>query len=155
MPYLIDGHNLIAHIADISLDDPNDEAKLVQRLQGFAARMRTECVVVFDHGIPAGASRMGNRAVRVIFASHTSSADNIMIDRINKERNPRMWTAVSSDNEVLNVARRRRMQVLRSSQFSELMRTAKPPPKPGREEAPDLHLSKSEVDEWLDLFSKE
>ncbi len=33
MHYLIDGHNLIAQISDISLDDPDDEAKLVLRLE--------------------------------------------------------------------------------------------------------------------------
>ena len=35
MPYLIDGHNLIACLPDISLDDPNDEAQLVNKLKGF------------------------------------------------------------------------------------------------------------------------
>jgi S-adenosylhomocysteine hydrolase len=34
MPYMIDGHNLIGKLPDISLDDPNDEALLVQKLAG-------------------------------------------------------------------------------------------------------------------------
>ena len=38
MPYLIDGHNLIAKLPDIDIADPNDEAKLVTRLRGFAAK---------------------------------------------------------------------------------------------------------------------
>ena len=37
MNYLIDGHNLIGQLPDISLDDPNDEALLVQKLSGFCA----------------------------------------------------------------------------------------------------------------------
>ena len=54
MPYLIDGHNLIACLPDIDLDDPNDEARLVNRLKGFAAKARSKCIVVFDHGLPGG-----------------------------------------------------------------------------------------------------
>ena len=40
MHYLIDGHNLIAHLADIDLEDPNDEVKLVLMMRGWAAAGR-------------------------------------------------------------------------------------------------------------------
>ena len=152
MPYLIDGHNLIGNLPDIELDDPDDEAKLVQKLVGFVARTGKTCVVVFDHGLPGGASKMSTRGVRVVFASSNSNADRVMIDRIHKERNPRQWIVVSSDNEVLSNALHRRMQTMKSAQFSIAMRTAKPAPKPGREEAPDLRLSADEVDEWMQIF---
>jgi len=33
MPYLIDGHNLIAQMPGFSLSDPDDEARLVLRLR--------------------------------------------------------------------------------------------------------------------------
>ena len=33
MLYLIDGHNLIGQMPGLSLDDPHDEAKLVERLK--------------------------------------------------------------------------------------------------------------------------
>ena len=58
MTYLIDGHNLIAQFPGMSLDDPNDEAMLVQKLSGFVARSKRRCVVVFDYGLPGGKSRM-------------------------------------------------------------------------------------------------
>ena len=41
MFYLIDGHNLIGQLADIDLDDPNDESLLVQKLNGWTSRTRT------------------------------------------------------------------------------------------------------------------
>ena len=37
MPHLIDGHNLIASLPDIGMDDPNKEAKLVNKLKSWAA----------------------------------------------------------------------------------------------------------------------
>lgn len=152
MPYLIDGHNLIARLPDIDLKDPNDEALLVQKLNGFVARTKQKCVVVFDHGLPGGSSRMSTRGVRVIFASHRSNADQVMKDRIYKEPNPRTWTVVSSDNDVLNVARRRRMQTLRAEEFVRVMQAPPPPPKPDAGEAADVKLTPDEIEEWLRLF---
>lgn len=151
MPYLIDGHNLIGQVPDISLDEPDDEARLVQKLAGFAARTGKRCVVVFDAGLPGGQSRMSTRAVQVVFASHRSSADRVMLERLRKIPDPLNWTVVSSDNEVLTAARARRMQILRSEEFAALLEAA-PPAKPDPGEANDVQLSPQEVEEWLNLF---
>ena len=121
MPYLIDGHNLIGQLPDISLDDPNDEALLVQKLTAFVARTGKRCVVVFDYGLPGGRSRMSTRAVQVVFASQRSTADRVMIERLGKLKDPRNWVVVSSDNDVLEAARLRKMQTLTSPDFAALM----------------------------------
>ncbi len=152
--YLIDGHNLIGQLPDISLTDPNDEALLVQKLISLVARAKVFCVVVFDHGLPGGSSKMSTRSVRVVFASHGSSADRVMIDRIHKEREPQKWTVVSSDNEVLSTARRYKMQTLTSAQFTGILRRPPPPAKPGRDEAAHVHVSEKEVEEWLRIFNE-
>ncbi len=151
MPYMIDGHNLIGKLTDISLDDPNDEALLVQKLSGFCARTGATCLVVFDYGLPGGSSRMSSRAVQVVFASARSSADHVMRERINKVPDPLNWTVVSSDNDVITTARINRMRTLHSEEFARLLDA---PPKKivDAGEATDVHLSESEVDEWLDLF---
>lgn len=154
MPFLIDGHNLIGKLPDISLDDPNDEAQLVQKLAGFVARTRHRCVVVFDHGLPGGTSRMSSRGVKVVFASHRSNADKVIMDRVRRERNPAIWTVVSSDNRVIATAQRYGMQTMRSAQFVSLMQRPPPPPKPSVDEAEDVRLTPEEVDEWMELFRK-
>lgn len=155
MPYLIDGHNLIARLPDIELNDPNDEALLVQKLNGFVARTKQRCVVVFDHGLPGGESRLSTRGVRVVFASQRSNADHVIMDRIYKEPNPRMWTVVSSDNEVLLTARRKQMRTLRAEEFARLLQAPPSPPKPDPGESPDVRLTDAEIDEWLRLFGEE
>lgn len=151
MPYLIDGHNLIGQLPDIGLDDPNDEALLVQRLIGFCARTNKTCVVVFDYGLPGGRSRMSTRAVQVVFASQRSSADRVMLERIGKIKDPRSWTIVSSDHEVLDTAKLRKMQTMTGPVFADLLDA---PPKPVIDagEQADIALSADEVDEWLDFF---
>jgi Uma2 family endonuclease len=154
MIYLIDGHNVIGQLPDISLDDPNDEAMLVQKLVSFTARTKRRCVVVFDHGLPGGTSRMSTRDVQVVFASQRSNADRVMIERIGKIPDPVQWIVVSSDNDVLGAARGRKMQTLRSDAFAILLES---PPAPDIDagEAPNVELSAAEVDEWLQIFGNE
>lgn len=151
MTYLIDGHNLIGQLPDISLDEPHDEALLVQKLIGFCARTQKTCVVVFDHGLPGGTSRMSTRSVQVVFASGRSSADRVMMERINKIPDATGWIVVSSDNQVLGSAKARRMGTLHSDVFVRMLES---PPKPVIDagEAAEVNLSAQEVDEWLDLF---
>jgi uncharacterized protein len=151
MIYLIDGHNVIGQMPDISLDDPNDEAILVQKLVGFSARTKRRCVVVFDHGLPGGTSRMSTRDVQVVFASQRSNADRVMIERIGKIPDPVQWIVVSSDNDVLGAARGRKMQTLRSDAFAILLESPPAPIIDAGEEA-NVELSPAEVDEWLQFF---
>lgn len=158
MAYLIDGHNLIGQLPDISLTDPDDEAKLVQKLTGFAARQGKKVVVVFDSGLPGGKSRMSTNQVEVIFASARSSADDVMKERIKRLRDTGQWVVVSNDRAVLDAARARRMTTLTSAEFAPLLRAAPAPekrkstPDADAGEASDVHVSPAEVEAWLKIF---
>ena len=153
MPYLIDGHNLIAALPDIDLSDPNDEAKLVTRLKGFVARSRRRCTVIFDGGIPGGASALGNKAVAVIFAaSQRDDADRLLKLRIRRLRDPRNWIVVSSDQAVLDCARMHKTRWLTSAEFAEKLAGEPDDEAPAPGEEIDPTLSAAEVDEWLDIF---
>ncbi len=160
MPYLIDGHNLIGQLTDIALNDPDDEAKLVQRLMSFAARKKVKCVVVFDHGLPGGKSRMSTRGVEVIFAPQHGNADRVIKARIDKITDAKGWFVVSNDNEVLDAARARKMGAIKSRDFApelDPLGTKTPKRKARRLEedagaAHDVRLSPAEVEAWLKLF---
>ncbi len=151
MTYMIDGHNLIGKLPDISLDDPNDEALLVQKLTGFTARTGKTCLVVFDHGLPGGSSRMSTRNVQVVFASGRSSADRVMVERIYKIQDIKGWVIVTSDNDVMSRARRRGMETMHSEEFA-LLLEAPPPKVEDIGESSDVNISTAEVDEWLNIF---
>jgi predicted RNA-binding protein with PIN domain len=155
MPYLIDGHNLIGQLPDISLDDPDDEAKLVQKLIGFAARTGKGCVVVFDQGLPGGRSRMSTSKVEAVFASSRSNADRVIMERISAVKDPGQWVVVSNDNAVLFAARQRKMKALKSAEFVPLLNPPEPKRRREDDDLPrDIRLSPTEVDEWLKLFEK-
>ncbi len=152
MPYLIDGHNLIAHLPDIDIADEHDEAQLVLKLRGFAAGRRVACTVVFDGGLPGGQSSLSTRGVKVVFAaSQHSDADSLIKRRIEKLRGAG-WTVVSSDHEIQTHARRYNLATLTAAQFAQEM-ARRPSPKaeaPGEEVNPDI--PPGDVDDWLRVF---
>jgi len=154
--YLIDGHNLIGQLDDISLDDPNDEAKLVQKLIGFTARMSKKCVVVFDQGITGGKSRMSTGTVEVVFASALTNADRVILERIKAATNPDQWIVVSNDRLVLDAAQSRKMRALKSKEFAPLLKPAPVPPKDKRDKdvGSEVYPSAAEVEAWLKLFNE-
>jgi len=154
MPYLIDGHNLIAQMPGVSLSDPDDEAQLVSRLRQFAARKRQKITVVFDHGIPGGWSRdLSTGPVKVIFAGSHTNADRVILERIREAKTPTDIKLVSSDGEIRRAAEARRVQVIASQDFAATLH--KPPPsEPPRDARENIHLNKDEVKEWMRVFKK-
>ncbi len=98
MPVLVDGHNLIGRLPDVSLEDPDDEARLVARLQAYAGRTGKRVTVVFDRGMPGGRSGdLSRRRVEVVFAPTGRNADRVLRERIRRSRDPRGLTVVTSD----------------------------------------------------------
>ncbi|MGC9522552.1 MAG: NYN domain-containing protein [Anaerolineae bacterium] len=149
MPFLIDGHNVIAALEDIDLEDPHDEAKLVMKLRAWAARIGRKAIVVFDGGIPGGLSRsLSTNDVQVVFAArqHTN-ADRIIRERLRDLPDAPNWTVVSSDREILDVAADIEARTLTAQDFADLLERP-----PGLEkEKPDA-ISAAEVEAWLQVF---
>lgn len=154
MPYLIDGHNLIAALPDIDLSDENDEALLVIKLRGFAVRKKTKCTVIFDRGLPGGASKLSTNSVRAVFAAAgRSSADALIKRRIDRTRDARNWTLVSSDREIRDYARWKGMRDMSAAEFTELLRpNARVPSTPAESEKP--MPSEDDTSLWLKRFGE-
>ena len=160
MQYLIDGHNLIARTPGLSLADPDDEAKLVALLRRWAvADARRKVTVIFDAGLPAGEARhLSGGSVKAIFAPNNSTADAVIIRRIEAIGNPAEFVVVSSDGEVMAAAARRRVATQRSEVFATAMLNdrhfgGREPAPAARPDAPAM--SPNELQEWLALFGPE
>ena len=162
MHYLIDGHNLIARMADIDLADPDDEAQLIMRLRRWIAGSRKRTVTVyFDGGLTGGRARdLSGQRLDVIFASHGRRADDLLVRRINRVQNPPEYTLVTADREIVAAAERRRMPLLSPEAFAaQLDETAlrerarsEPDPTPATDRPV---LTEEEVALWLDIFGPE
>ncbi|MCC7354398.1 MAG: NYN domain-containing protein [Anaerolineae bacterium] len=156
MPLLIDGHNLIGRLPDLSLADADDEQALVARLRRYRARTHQAIVVVFDRAAPSGSAPiLTGGGVEVLFARAGHTADALILERLRRERQPSSWTVVTADRELAVQARALRAQTLSPEEFSR--RLASPPaPRAARRRkatAPDEKPSApGDVEEWLKLF---
>ncbi len=126
MPYLIDGHNLIGQMRGLHLSDPDDERKLVELLRAFLVRVKKKGTVVFDRGQPGGRSSWSNSVLAVHFAPPGRTADELILARIAKDKNPRGLLVVSGDHAITVAARRLGATVVRPQDFADEL-LIKPP----------------------------
>lgn len=152
MPYLIDGHNLIGQMPGLRLDDPDDEQKLVMLLRRYLARARKTGTVVFDRGDPAARRSLSSRTLNVLFAAPPRTADDALLDRLRRERNPRAWTLVTSDARLAALARQSGATVRDAASFAREVARAAARPAPGRPQPKEAGLTEAEVAEWEQAF---
>lgn len=156
MRFLIDGHNLIAHLPDIELSDPHDEAKLVYKLRAFAARTGHKATVVFDGGLPGGISTsLSTSNITVKFASYEQmNADQILMNTLRSIKNVQAYTLVSSDQEIIGTARGLGITTQSAAAFGATIHKAAPS-LPANDKDIYIRLSSAEIDEWLAIFSSD
>lgn len=148
MPLLIDGHNLIGKLPDLSLEDPEDEEELAQRVRKYCWRHRRRATIVFDAGVPGRQSpgRPGS-PVKLVFAPPGSSADTIIRARLRQARDPAGLLVVSSDRAVQEAARAHGARVVPAEEFASRLASHPPAQQPA-----EYPLSEQEVAEWLEVF---
>ncbi len=157
MPLLVDGHNLIGQMNDISLDDPDDEVKLLRRLRSYHAHTGKSITVFFDSGgLYHPPQDLSGGGVKAVFAPLGSSADALIVRRIRRSRNPRGLRVVSSDQEVIHMAQKRGAQITTASAFAaELSQLGTVMTSPeGTEKPLGDRLSDEEIAEWLEIFDR-
>lgn len=154
MHYLIDGHNLIGQCRTIHLDDPDDEAKLVDALHRWVLRWRHHQVtVVFDGSVPGYPRVLDRSGVRVLFARSPADADARLIQLIKRINSPQGYRVVSSDHAVAAAARERGIEVIRADAFAAELETPRPMRRRGPSRPrPEPKLPRAEVDAWLREF---
>ncbi|MCJ7825748.1 MAG: NYN domain-containing protein [Anaerolineales bacterium] len=151
MPYIIDGHNLIAALPDLDLSDLDDEKKLVEMLQGFCSRTERRATVYFDRGAPGGEPTIKSGRVHVKFVRLPRSADDAIRDHLRKlGKEAPNWTIVSSDREVRSAALRVGASVLHSGAFVQII--LQDANTSDQSEKPQEILSDKDLDEWERLF---
>jgi len=170
---LVDGHNLIGQLEDLSLDDPYDEAKLAMAIRSYCMRSRSKATVIFDNGLPGGVSKqLSNSSVTVIFAPPGVQADSLLMRRAREFlKSPEPLIMVTSDRRILRLAFAYGIETLSSPEFAILIgfRPVEVEPEsqpaklfPGQEprvtfvyeKDPDPVVSPQEIAYWLPIFEK-
>jgi predicted RNA-binding protein with PIN domain len=154
MQWLIDGHNLIGCMPNLHLDDPNDEEKLLEYLRRFRARTGHHLTVVFDSGAgyrPGQTRKKGGITIQFVLPGQT--ADQVLMRRMRRVKNPQAVGVVTSDRAVQQAARQAGLRVQTSGEFAGQL-LAPPSVETETEERTNLRLSSTEVEEWLDIFNR-
>jgi predicted RNA-binding protein with PIN domain len=151
VPFLIDGHNLIATMPWISLSDLDDEQALIQVLARFARQTRRSITVYFDRGSLLPSQVSSHAGVKTHFIRSPRTADDALRAHIKRlGREAPNWTVVSSDGEVRQAARRAGARVLDSQTFAE--RLSNPGEPPSSTEKPEPSLRPEDIEAWEQLF---
>lgn len=156
--YLIDGHNLIGQLPDIALSDPDDEVRLLVKLEAYFAGSGDEVVVVFDPGPAPPLDQPPLRPGRItaVFARPPEHADIVVKRLITQDPNCRHLTVVTADREILAFARRNRCRIVRTGEF--VARLERPRRPRRRAPAPSQPLPTGELgtaaylEYWYDYF---
>jgi uncharacterized protein len=165
---LIDGHNLIGQLQDLSLDDPYDEAKLSMAIRSYCMRGNLKATVIFDNGLPGGISRqLSNSSVTVIFAPSGTQADTLLMRRARELIDPRdPLVLVTSDRRILRLAFAYGIETISAPEFAIMIgfRPIEADPEPNKPPAPRISLvydkdpnpviTSQEVAYWLPIFEK-
>jgi predicted RNA-binding protein with PIN domain len=149
MPILIDGHNLIGRLPGLSLDDPDDEEKLVRLLVSYQARTGKAITVIFDPGADSSLPRTRRTGkVQAVFARPGGSADALIARRVRQNKQPAGLLVVTSDRALRDAVERMGARTRSAEDFVSELEADPTAPSDWRDRPP----SPDEVDKWLDLF---
>ena len=156
MPYLIDGHNLIPKVKGISLDEVEDEMRLVEMLQEFCQKQRKQVEVFFDNAAPGGVKVRNFGRVLARFVYRGITADQAISTRLGRlGGEARNWTVVSSDRGIQAAAHAVHAQVVSSEAFAVLLEKILDETKKDEGEAAETAVDPQDVEEWLRLFGRQ
>jgi predicted RNA-binding protein with PIN domain len=141
MPFLVDGDNLLGTWPDRRRSDA-DRRRLAFELDRFATRQRRRVVVVFDGVAPPG-QVLGPD---VHFAGRSRSADEVILEMLRREEDPRGWLVVTSDRSLGDQCRYMRARIERSDRFRRRLSNAIVDEKPETED---------DIAYWLEQFGED
>ncbi len=152
MPYLIDGHNLIAEVPGIRLGSVDDEAQLIGVLRAYCERTRSRATVYFDRGRPAAEAPASSGRVTARFVPSPRNADQAILRHLERlGGDARNWTVVSSDREIQTAAARAGARRVSSREFAGLLRQRLTSP---TAEKPEGTVTKEDVAYWEKRFRR-
>lgn len=157
MSYLIDGNNLIGRTPEIDLTAPDARLQLLRRLANFRqlpGQRPRRLTVVFDGApepnFPHGSSFQG---VRIFYSSPGSTADALIKQMVERQKDRRALTVVTSDRALYSHVRACGIQALTCEQFNHRLQAALEAA--GIEEKADVPLGPDDLDEWMQYFGVE
>jgi uncharacterized protein len=150
MPFLIDGHNLIPYVLSLSLAQIDDEAALLELLNGYFKNIRKHATVFFDKAAPGGEQNIKHGFVTAHFTRLPLNADKAIRNAVKGlGKTAENYTVVTSDLEVRDNARRMGAKVMSSAEFANKLSSG------GKQNKTGKVRPVEDLDFWLKAFGEE
>ena len=148
---IIDGHNLIGKYPGINFDGANAKQELLDILKKYKKAMDVKIIVVFDGADKAGFGRYIEEGIDIRF-SDNKQADDLIVDLCKKFSHARDTIIVSSDNEIINAAKKFGLIPKKSEDFVNDINNAIE--RFNSIEQTNDYLSPVQIDDWMKYFKK-
>ena len=155
MAIIIDGYNVLHTSRWLSSSWKGADRQRLCRLLGELAKYRAEKITVVFDALPAepDLGRAEPPPLKVIFSGHGRTADEVIIQMINKSTGPRDLTVVSSDRQIRAAAKRRGCKIRQAGEFIRIAAGELAQENIIREPAEKQKgLSQSQTKQWLAEF---
>ena len=155
MGLLIDGNNVMGQTPGWHRDRPGARRRLLAELAEFVRATGTRTTVVFDGApdpdVPDGCVLRG---VRVYYPPRGCDADTLIERLLDRMRDPRGTTVVTSDRRLALECRAKSAHVMRAGEFRRRMgeAVAEAARKRAAQEESEGDSADGSIDEWLRYF---
>jgi uncharacterized protein len=155
MAYLIDGNNFLGFAHPGQHRDPEHRMALVRKLLAFQKFTGSRVILVFDGRLSDDVADLGagERKFRVLQPPEGETADTVIEELIDRQKDRRRLFVVSSDREVRSFAREAGARPLTCREFAAELKDVLKERKTLKEmDKPQVRTSALEVGLWLDIF---
>jgi len=148
---IIDGHNLIGSFGAIA--DPKAKKKLLEKVNEYQAATELKIVVVFDGSHFAESELTQYKNIEIRYGSKNETADDVIKNYINKYRNQHGIKIISSDREIIDLARKSHLDFEKCATFKkELNQTIE---YYQDSQYKDKYFDEHSTEDWLSWYEKE
>lgn len=123
--YLIDANNVMGKSREWQEDQDTARQKFLHELAQLGRVKKIRLTAIFDGAAdPRFADGASFRGIRILYARPGSDADSRIIEIVERERNRKALTVVTSDYALAGYVRSCGVRVLRAQQLRQMMREA-------------------------------
>jgi hypothetical protein len=153
MPVVVDGHNLLWAVQELS-DEVVSDVQLCRIVGRYLKLTGENGQIIFDGIGPPDKSGFDNISdVEVFFAGQNTDADTVIEKKITASTAPKRLTVVSTDRRLRRAARARKASAIKSEDFWVAVQKRVRAKSRSREPAEKrLGLTDSETEQWLEFF---
>lgn len=122
MKLIIDGYNLLKNILKLQHVSSDARNHFLKRLAIYAQKKSLQLLIVFDGGDVSFNFSERVYGLEIIYSGFIDSADDVIMRLISAHSYQQELLIISSDRQIVDLATSRRIDILRSEDFYDLLK---------------------------------